>query len=211
MPSRPVPPSLDRRSELRATWDLLSRPDGFSLRRTYRMFVAAHGRPNELWFRSLLVDPTFVVYAPLVDTHDGRAGMDLAALPPLGRGGIDPEAALQFPGIFIRRAWPHPTPVPPSYASPQLQAALDALSNDPWLHRARHWRLRMPVRPSLRRPSYTASSIQHHSPVSDSTDARTWKACSLRCRTAISPSPSSMISTHPMISLFSPLHRWTRS
>ena len=131
VPSRPVPPSLDRRSELRATWDLLSRPDGFSLRRTYRMFVAAHGRPNELWFRSLLVDPTFVVYAPLVDTHDGRAGMDLAALPPLGRGGIDPEAALQFPGIFIRRAWPHPTPVPPSHASPRLQAALDALSNEP--------------------------------------------------------------------------------
>ena len=118
MPSRPVPPSLDRRSELRATWDLLSRPDGFSLRRTYRMFVAAHGRPNELWFRSLLVDPTFVVYAPLVDTHDGRAGMDLAALPPLGRGSIDPEAALQArayssgaPG-HTRRQCRHPTHLP---------------------------------------------------------------------------------------------------
>ena len=48
LPPRPLVPELQRDSlyrwfEMRATWDLLTRPDGLSMRALRNLFVQAHG------------------------------------------------------------------------------------------------------------------------------------------------------------------------
>ena len=129
LPSRALPPSLDRRAEERATWDLLTRPDGFSVSRVYRTFVALHGEPNEYWLPALL-DPRsdlFVLYAPSFDKprleHDG------VYLAPQGwGGGLQPSAALGLRHIYVRRRWPSPLPLPDAQPSSRLATALSCIS-----------------------------------------------------------------------------------
>ena len=70
--------SLYRWFEMRATWDLLTRPDGLSMRALRNLFVQAHGEPSPMWF-SVIVDsgwfelfiPTRLPLAPLVLEEEG--------------------------------------------------------------------------------------------------------------------------------------------
>ena len=81
--SIPLVPELQRDSlhrwfEMRATWDLLTRPDGLSVRALRNLFVQAHGEPSPMWF-SVIVDsgwfelfaPTRLPLAPLVLEAEG--------------------------------------------------------------------------------------------------------------------------------------------
>ena len=83
LPPRPLVPELQRDSlyrwfEMRATWDLLTRPDGLSMRALRNLFVQAHGEPSPMWF-SVIVDsgwfeifiPTRLPLAPLVLEEEG--------------------------------------------------------------------------------------------------------------------------------------------
>ena len=83
IPPRPLVPELQRDSlyrwfEMRATWDLLTRPDGLSVRALRNLFVQAHGEPSPMWF-SVIVDsgwfelfaPTRLPLAPLVLEAEG--------------------------------------------------------------------------------------------------------------------------------------------
>jgi hypothetical protein len=64
--------------QMRATWDLLTRPDGLSVRALRNLFVQAHGEPSPMWF-SVIVDsgwfelfaPTRLPLAPLVLEAEG--------------------------------------------------------------------------------------------------------------------------------------------
>ena len=78
IPPRPLVPELQRGSEMRATWDLLTRPDGLSMRALRNLFVQAHGEPSPMWF-SVIVDsgwfelfiPTRLPLDPLVLEEEG--------------------------------------------------------------------------------------------------------------------------------------------
>ena len=131
-PPCPLPPSLHRDTEMVATWDLLIRPDGFSIRRVFRTFLARHGMPNEFWLPNLLSAPAFVVFAPRVASRAGdRAG---GLLPPLldsgWRGGVDPRAALDMPLLYVRRGPLPAVPLPRAVPSARLQAAATAVFQD---------------------------------------------------------------------------------
>ena len=126
---RPLPPSLDRESEERATWDLLTRPDGFSISRTYRMFVAQHGTPNEFWLPSLLSTSSgrFVLYVPAFATPR-YAHAHAPLLPPSGwGGGVDPAAALSMRHIYVRRKRPAPLPLPQARPSARFASAVSCV------------------------------------------------------------------------------------
>ena len=69
IPRRPLVPELQRDSlhrwfEMRATWDLLSRPDGLSVRALRNLFVQAHGEPSPMWFSVIVDSGWFELFAP---------------------------------------------------------------------------------------------------------------------------------------------------
>lgn len=93
IPLRPLVPELQRDSlhrwfEMRATWDLLTRPDGLSVRALRNLFVRAHGPPTNMWF-TVMVDsgwfeffePTRVPLAPLIRPSIGAVLTCLERVP----------------------------------------------------------------------------------------------------------------------------------
>jgi len=69
IPPRPLVPELQRDSlyrwfEMRATWDLLTRPDGLSVRALRNLFVQAHGEPSPMWFSVIVDSGWFELFAP---------------------------------------------------------------------------------------------------------------------------------------------------
>ena len=69
LPPRPLVPELQRDSlyrwfEMRATWDLLTRPDGLSMRALRNLFVQAHGEPSPMWFSVIVDSGWFELFIP---------------------------------------------------------------------------------------------------------------------------------------------------
>ena len=65
VPPEPIFPGLDPLSAIRhAVWDLLSRPDGFSVRRVALYFTKRHGPPPRDWLHCVVSCPHFELFVP---------------------------------------------------------------------------------------------------------------------------------------------------
>ena len=63
-PPYPIMPMISGNSELLATWDMLTRPDGISVARLWQAFGRKHGPPGRWWLFNVQNSPFFELFVP---------------------------------------------------------------------------------------------------------------------------------------------------
>ena len=119
-PRWPLVPTLTHDAECYATWDLLTRPAGMSLRRLCAVFTRRHGRPSRFWEPSLRSSPYLVFYRARV----GESGPPVYA-------GQPPPAGCLLSVWRVRRLWPEEFPPEEGTASARLAAAQQSIAAFP--------------------------------------------------------------------------------
>ena len=63
-PSHPIMPIVSGDSELLATWDMITRPDGMSVARLWQAFGQKHGPPSRWWLFNVQNSPYMELFVP---------------------------------------------------------------------------------------------------------------------------------------------------
>lgn len=113
IPRWPLPPWYG--SEMLATWDLLSRPMGMSLRKLRNAFVRRHGPPADEWEFELISHPFFILYQARRDAVGAPRVLPYGYLPHPPYG--------EWSSPRVRRLWPEEFDSTPGLASFRLHAA----------------------------------------------------------------------------------------